>query len=70
VVEEDREDVTMTRCDHSGLHSGIGRYSHSFKAIRFVVVCDRCGAECREVQIEAYEPRFVADAPENRSRVG
>ena len=46
----------MTRCDHSGLHSGIGRYSHSFKAIRFVVVCDRCGAECREVQIEATSP--------------
>jgi hypothetical protein len=57
----------MTRCDHSGLHSGIGRYSRRFKAIRFVVVCDSCGEECREVQVDAYEPRFVADAPENRS---
>jgi hypothetical protein len=57
----------MRRCDHSGLHSGLGRYSQLFKAIRFVVVCDRCGAECREVSIEDYEPRFVADAPENRS---
>jgi hypothetical protein len=55
----------MTRCDHSGLHSGIARYSRQFKAIRFVVICDRCGEECREVQVDAYEPRFVADAPEN-----
>jgi hypothetical protein len=55
----------MTRCDHSGLHSGIGRYSRRFKAIRFVVVCDSCGEECREIQVDAYEPRFVADAPEN-----
>jgi len=37
------------------------------KTIRFVMVCDRCGAECREVGIEAYEPQFLADAPENRS---
>jgi hypothetical protein len=57
----------MTSCDHSGLHSGIGRYSRQFNAIRFVVVCDRCGEECREVQVHAYEPRFVVDAPENRS---
>lgn len=57
----------MARCDHSGLHSGIGRYSRHFKAIRFVVVCDSCGAECREVHVEAYEPEFVADAPENRT---
>ena len=57
----------MPRCDHSGLHSGISRYSRAFKAIRFVVVCDRCGAECREVRIESYEPRFLADAPENRT---
>jgi hypothetical protein len=57
----------MTRCDHSGLHSGIGRYLRQFNAIRFVVVCDSCGEECREVQVDNYEPRFVADAPENRS---
>jgi hypothetical protein len=57
----------MPRCDHSGLHSGMGRYSSRFNAIRFVVVCDQCGAECREVSIEDYEPRFVADAHQNRS---
>jgi hypothetical protein len=57
----------MHRCDHSGLHSGIGRYSRQFKALRFVMVCDRCGAECREVHAEFYEPQFVADATENRS---
>lgn len=57
----------MPRCDHSGLHSGVGRYSQVVKTIRFVMVCDRCGAECREVGMEAYEPQFLADAPENRS---
>ena len=57
----------MTRCDHSGLHSAIGRYSREFNAIRFVVVCDNCGEECREIKVDTYEPRFVADAPENRS---
>jgi hypothetical protein len=56
----------MPRCDHSGHHSGIGRYSRRFKAIRFVMVCDRCGAECREVHVELYEPQFVPDATENR----
>jgi hypothetical protein len=56
----------MRTCNHSGLHSGIGRYSRLFKAIRFVMVCDTCGAECREVYVELYEPRFVADAAENR----
>jgi hypothetical protein len=57
----------MAGCDHSGLHSGIGRYSRQFKAIRFVLVCDTCGAECREVHVETYEPAFLADAPQNRS---
>jgi hypothetical protein len=52
----------MIRCNHSGLHSGIARYSPEFRAIRFVVVCDSCGAECQEVHVEAYEPRFVAES--------
>jgi hypothetical protein len=54
-------------CDHSGLHSGVGRYSRDFKAIRFVLVCDDCGEECQEVHVETYEPDFLPDAPENRS---
>jgi hypothetical protein len=58
----------MRTCDHSGLHSGIARYSRRFKAIRFVMVCDQCGAECREVHVELYEPQFVPDAGENRPR--
>ena len=48
-------------CRHSGLHSGMGRYSREFQAMRFVIVCDECGAERREVHVEAYVPRFVAD---------
>ncbi len=43
-------------CDHSGFHSGLGKLSRDFRAIRFVVVCDGCGEEMREVHVEAYVP--------------
>lgn len=49
----------MTRdCDHSGFHSGLGKLSRDFAAIRFVLVCDDCGEETREVHIERYSPDF------------
>ncbi len=43
-------------CDHSGFHSGLGKLSRDFGAIRFVVVCDGCGEEMREVHAEEYVP--------------
>jgi hypothetical protein len=49
----------MTRnCDHSGFHSGLGKLSQDFGAIRFVLVCDDCGEETREVQTEQYSPDY------------
>jgi hypothetical protein len=41
-------------CDHSGFHSGVGKLSHERKAIRFVLICDGCGKEMREVHVEDY----------------
>jgi len=48
-------------CDHSGFHSGLGKMTHDFRSIRFVVVCDGCGQEVQEVLVEEYTP--VRDAP-------
>ena len=50
----------MDECQHNGPHSGIGRYSRALGAIRFVIVCDECGCERRELTRQPYEPQFVA----------
>jgi hypothetical protein len=43
-------------CDHSGFHSGLGKMAHDFCSIRFVLICDDCGQETREVHVEDYAP--------------
>jgi len=48
----------MTSCSHDGFHSGQGRYLHDSGVLRYVVVCDDCHAEVREVQAQEYRPRF------------
>src|SRR5262245_61783940 len=45
-------------CDHQGFHSGGGRYDPVSHTLRYVVVCDTCHAELREVSAEDYAPRF------------
>lgn len=45
-------------CDHNGFHSGIGKLSPDFSSIRFVLVCDGCGEEIREVHVEQYAPEY------------
>jgi hypothetical protein len=45
-------------CDHSGFHSGVGKLSRGFESIRFVLVCDGCGTEIREVHVERYVPDY------------
>jgi hypothetical protein len=52
-------------CDHSGFHSGMGKLSHELQAIRFVLVCDGCGKEMREVQVEDYA-LARGDAPDSQ----
>lgn len=47
-----------TSCNHSGLHSPLGRYVRDAAEIRYTVVCDDCGAETGEVHRETYRPNF------------
>ena len=39
-------------CDHQCFHSGEGRYDAKSRTLRYVVVCDTCHVEIREVAIE------------------
>jgi hypothetical protein len=43
-------------CPHAGYHSGIGFYSKDAEQIRYVLVCDDCGQETRQVYLEPYVP--------------
>jgi hypothetical protein len=45
-----------TNCSHAGYHSGIGVYSKDAEQIRYVLVCDDCGQETRQVFLEPYVP--------------
>jgi hypothetical protein len=45
-----------SQCTHAGYHSGLGLYSHEHGQIRYVLVCDDCGVEVREVFSEDYAP--------------
>jgi hypothetical protein len=54
-------------CDHSGFHSGMGKLSRDFSSIRFVLVCDGCGKEMREVHVEQYAPDYDPSGAEHRA---
>ena len=49
-------------CEHSGFHSGMGKLAANAPAIRFVLICDDCGQETREVHVEAYSPTYEPGA--------
>ena len=46
------------KCEHDGFHSGEGKLSREFGAIRFVLTCDDCGEEMCEVHVEPYSADF------------
>jgi hypothetical protein len=48
----------MHACSHDGFHSGQGRYTAETQTLRYVVICDSCGSELREVGDERYAPSF------------
>jgi hypothetical protein len=49
----------MTRhCSHHGFHSGRARYRRETAQLRYVVVCDACLAEIREIDAIEYRPEF------------
>jgi hypothetical protein len=43
-------------CDHSGTYSGASLYLRDAGQLRLVLLCDECGAECREIGRVAYRP--------------
>ena len=43
-------------CRHDGFYSGTGRYDRPSGALRFILVCDCCGAEMQEVTRVRYRP--------------
>jgi len=45
-------------CDHNAFYSGVGKLARDFRSIRFVLVCDVCGEEVREVHVEEYAPGY------------
>ncbi|WP_028060504.1 hypothetical protein [Candidatus Solirubrobacter pratensis] len=45
-------------CDHKGFHSGEGRYDEASRTLRYVVVCDACHVELREISVETYAPEY------------
>jgi hypothetical protein len=55
-------------CDHSGFHSGVGKMSHDLRSIRFILICDVCGEETREVHVEDYAPGYDASGDGSAAR--
>jgi hypothetical protein len=44
-------------CAHDGYYSGVGLYSKALESLRYVLVCDDCGAEIKELAAVEYAPR-------------
>jgi hypothetical protein len=51
----------MPSCSHDGFHSGEGRYEPKTATLRYVIVCEACRQEMREVLVERYTPSYNAD---------
>ena len=49
----------MERCEHVGFHTGQGRYDQTAECMRYVIVCDACEAEVRELETQEYRPQFT-----------
>lgn len=45
-------------CAHEGFHSVTSRYDRRRKILAFVLTCEGCGAELRELQGERYSPDY------------
>jgi hypothetical protein len=52
-MESQRKD----RCPHSGYYSGVGLYSKDARMLRYVLICDRCGEEMKEILAQEYAPK-------------
>lgn len=47
---------SITNCQHAGYYSGLGMYAKESQALRYVLICDDCGAEMQEVLTQQYAP--------------
>ena len=43
-------------CRHSGYYSGVGMYSRDSRVMHYVLVCDDCGEEMKEISTLEYTP--------------
>jgi hypothetical protein len=48
----------LPACRHDAFHSATSRYDRRAGVLRFVLMCDGCGSEVREVGRIQYRPRF------------
>jgi hypothetical protein len=44
------------RCLHAGYYSGAGIYSKRSRTLRYVLVCDDCGEEMKQILALEYAP--------------
>jgi hypothetical protein len=49
---------SLPACRHDGFHTATSRYDRRAGVLRFMLVCDGCGAEVHEVARIRYQPRF------------
>jgi hypothetical protein len=54
-----KNDCGEAGCQHSGYYSGMGLYSKSSRTLRYVLVCDACGEEMKELSALEYVPTPV-----------
>jgi hypothetical protein len=47
------------RCPHAGYYSGIGVYARESQILRYVLVCDDCGGEMKQISTVDYVPSPV-----------
>jgi hypothetical protein len=52
------ETETMDACEHTGFHSAEARYEAATGTLRYIVVCDACRRELRELLVQPYAPSF------------
>jgi hypothetical protein len=48
-----------SRCRHDGYYSGVGFYVHDSQTLRYLLVCDDCGEEMKELSTLDYTPTPV-----------
>ena len=43
-------------CQHAGYYSGAGIYLKDSQTLRYVLVCDDCGEEMKQISVLEYAP--------------